>query len=207
MTWRQRLLDTITNPNIAYILMIVGFYGILYELYSPGTILPGVVGGISLILGFYAMQSLPVNYAGLALIVFSLILFLLEIKVQSFGLLTIGGVISLIIGSVMLYDNANMPYIRVSWEVILGVVLITVAFFVFAIGMAVKIHRKRATTGIQGMIGEIGVVFEDLDPEGKVRIHGEYWTATSDIKIEKGRKVEVIEYQDKGLVLKVKPIS
>jgi len=207
MTWRQRLLDTITNPNIAYILMIVGFYGILYELYSPGTILPGVVGGIALILGFYAMQSLPVNYAGLALIVFSIILFLLEIKVQSFGLLTIGGVISLIMGSVMLYDNANMPYIRVSWEVIVGVVVITVAFFVFAIGMAIKIHNKQATTGTEGMIGEVGVVYKDLDPEGKVQIHGEYWKAVSDSQIEKGSKVEVIEYQDKGLILKVKPIS
>ncbi len=207
MTWRQRLLDTLTDPNIAYILMIIGFYGILYELYSPGAILPGVVGGICLIMGFYAMQSLPVNYAGLALIVFSIVLFLLEVKIQSFGLLTIGGVISLIMGSVMLYDNENMPFIRVSWEVIVGVVLVTVAFFVFAIGMAVRTHRKQATTGKEGMIGEIGVVYKELDPDGTVVVHGEYWRAVSGAKIEAGRKVKVVAYEDKGLTLRVEPIS
>lgn len=207
MTWRQRLLDTLTDPNIAYILMIIGFYGILYELYSPGAILPGVVGGICLIMGFYAMQSLPVNYAGLALIIFSIVLFLLEVKIQSFGLLTIGGVISLIMGSVMLYDNENMPFIRVSWEVIVGVVLITVAFFVFAIGMAIRTHRKQATTGKEGMIGEIGVVYKELDPDGTVVVHGEYWRAVSGAKIEAGRKVKVVAYEDKGLTLRVEPIS
>jgi len=207
MTWRQRLLDTLTDPNIAYILMIIGFYGILYELYSPGAILPGVVGGICLIMGFYAMQSLPVNYAGLALIIFSIVLFLLEVKIQSFGLLTIGGVISLIMGSVMLYDNENMPFIRVSWEVIVGVVLVTVAFFVFAIGMAIRTHRKQATTGKEGIIGEIGVVYKELDPDGTVVVHGEYWRAVSGAKIEAGRKVKVVAYEDKGLTLKVEPIS
>lgn len=209
MTWRQRLLDTITNPNIAYILMIIGFYGILFELYNPGSILPGVVGGICLILGFYALQTLPVNYAGLALIVFSIILFLLEIKIQSFGLLSIGGVIALVMGSVMLYDNSRMPFIRVSWEVIMGVVIVTVLFFAFAIGLSIRTYRKQATTGKEGMIGEVGVVFKEIKPgsEGTVRLHGEFWKAISDQKIHKNKKVKVIEYDGKSLTLKVKAID
>jgi membrane-bound serine protease (ClpP class) len=209
MTWRQRLLDTITDPNIAYILMIIGFYGILFELYNPGSILPGVVGGISLILGFYALQTLPVNYAGLALIIFSIILFLLEIKIQSFGLLTIGGVISLVMGSVMLYDRGTMPFLRVSWEVILGVVIVTILFFGLAIGLAVRTYRTKATTGKEGMVGEVGIVFKEIEPggEGTVRLHGEFWKAISDEKIEKDKKVKVIEYDGKSLTLKVKAIS
>jgi membrane-bound serine protease (ClpP class) len=205
MSWRQRLLDTITNPNIAYILMMIGTLGILLELYNPGAILPGVAGGISLILALYSMQTLPVNYAGLLLIAFSIILFVLEIKIPSFGLLTIGGVIALVMGSVMLFDSP-FPFFRVAWEVILIVVIITVAFFVFAVGMTVRTHRKKPTTGQQGMIGEIGEVYRALNPEGTVKIHGEYWTALSDTPIEEGKKVEIIEYDGKHLTIKVKEI-
>jgi len=206
MSWRQRVLDTLTNPNIAYILMMIGIYGILFELYNPGSILPGVVGGICLILGLYALQTLPVNYAGLLLIVFAIILFLLEIKMPSYGLLSIGGVIALVMGSVMLFDTPDVPFLRVSWEVIITVAILSVLFFVFAIGMAIRTHRKKATTGKEGIIGEIGEVCKAIDPLGTVKIHGEYWKAVSDAPIEEGKQVEVVEYDDKRLRLKVKAI-
>ena len=205
MTWRQRLLDVITNPNIAYILMLIGIYGILFELYNPGSILPGVVGGICLILGLYSLQTLPVNYAGLLLIVFAVILFLLEIKIPSYGLLTIGGIAALVMGSIMLFET-SMPFLRVSWEVILTMVLLSILFFVFAIGMAIRTQRTKPTTGQQGMIGETGQVTKRIDPVGTVKVHGEYWTATADAPIKAGKQVQVIAYDSKHLKLKVKEI-
>ena len=204
MNWRQRLLDTVTNPNIAYILMMLGMLGLTLELYNPGSILPGVIGGISLILGLYAMQTLSVNYAGILLIIFAIVLFLLEIKIPSFGVLSIGGVISLIAGSVMLFDT-HLPFLKLSWQVIFGVVLITSLFFIFAVGMIMRTHRKKATTGRSGMLGEKGLVFTALNPEGKVKIHGEFWKALSDKPIKKGQRVEVLEVDQESLTLKVKP--
>ncbi|WP_457565494.1 NfeD family protein [Caldithrix abyssi] len=206
MNWRQRLLDIISNPNVAYILLMLGIYGILFELYSPGAILPGVVGGICLILGLYALQTLPVNYAGFLLIIFAVILFLLEIKIPSYGLLTIGGIISLIMGSVMLFESP-LPFLRVSWQVITFVVTLSVLFFVFAIGMAIRTHRKKPTTGDAGLIGEIGEVYKPLNPEGTIKVHGEYWKAVSDEPCKKGQKVEVVEFNRNTLVLKVKPVK
>lgn len=205
MNWRQKLLDTITNPNIAYILMMLGFYGILFELYNPGSILPGVVGGICLIMGLYALQTLPVNYAGLLLIIFAIVLFLLEIKIPSYGLLTIGGVTSLIMGSIMLFDSP-LPFLQVSWEVILTVVLMSIIFFVFAIGMAVRTHRKKPATGKEGMIGEIGEAFTAINPEGKIKLHGEFWKAMSDQPIKKGQKVQVTKYDGVTLQVHVKAL-
>ena len=129
MNWRQQLLDTVTNPNIAYILMMIGMAGIMLEIYNPGSILPGIVGGVSLIVALYAMQTLPVNYAGLLLIIFAIVLFLLEIKIPSFGLLTIGGIISMVVGSIMLFDS-EMPFLRIAWQVIAVVVSLTALFFI-----------------------------------------------------------------------------
>ncbi|MEJ2542661.1 MAG: nodulation protein NfeD [Calditrichaceae bacterium] len=205
MSWRQRLLDTIINPNIAYILMMIGMAGIMLEIYNPGSILPGIVGGVSLIVALYAMQTLPVNYAGLLLIIFAIVLFLLEIKIPSFGLLTIGGIISMVIGSIMLFDT-DLPYLQIAWEVIAIVVTLTTLFFIFAIGMAVRTHRKKPTTGQQGMVGEVGEVYKKLDPNGTVIIHGEYWKAFSDSNINKGQTVKVIECDDKHLTIKVEAI-
>ena len=206
MSWRQRILDTLSNPNIAYILLMLGIYGLLFELYNPGTILPGVVGGISLIIGLYALQTLPVNYAGVLLILFAVILFLLEIKIPSFGLLTIGGVISLVMGSVMLFDSP-LPFLRLSWQVITFVVLLSVLFFVFVIGMAIKTYRKKPTTGLVGMIGEEGEVFKALNPEGTVKIHGEFWKAVSEVPCKKGQRVKVVGADKETLKLKVVPIE
>jgi membrane-bound serine protease (ClpP class) len=190
MSWRYRLLDIISNPTIAYILLMLGIYGIFFELSSPGAILPGVVGGIFLILAFYALQMLPINYAGLALILFGIILFIAEIKVMSHGLLTIGGVISLFIGSMMLIETST-DYMRISLSVIISAVLVSAGFFAFAITKAIRARLKKPTTGMEGLIGEIGVAATSIAPEGKISIHGEFWNALSDQNIEMGEKIQV----------------
>jgi len=204
MSWRDRLLDIISNPTIAYILLMLGIYGIFFELSSPGAILPGVVGGIFLILAFYALQMLPVNYAGLALILFAIILFIAEIKVVSHGLLAVGGVISLLLGSMMLFQSP-VEYMRVSLSVIIPAVVVSAAFFIFAVTKAINARLKKPTTGMEGLIGEVGIVSTPITPEGKVSIHGEFWNATSDQSIEKGEKVQVIGVVN--LELKVKKIE
>jgi len=204
MSWREKLLDIISHPQIAYYLLMLGGMGIFFELSNPGTILPGVVGGIFLILAFYALQVLPVNYAGLALILFAIILFIAEIKVVSHGLLAVGGVISLFLGSIMLFQSPD-EYMRLSLSVIIPAVLVTSAFFIFAATMAIQARLRRPTTGMEGLIGEVGIVSVPISPEGKVSIHGEFWNATGDQNIEKGEKVQVIGVDH--LKLKVKKIE
>jgi membrane-bound serine protease (ClpP class) len=203
MSWRYRLLDIIANPSIAYILLMLGIYGIFFELQSPGAILPGVVGGIFLILAFYALHMLPINYAGLALIFFGILLFIAEIKVVSHGLLTIGGVISLLLGSMMLIET-TADYMRISLSVIIPAVLVSAGFFTFAITKAIGARLKKPTTGMEGLIGEVGIATTPIAPEGKISIHGEFWNVISDQNIEKGEKVQVIGV--KNLRLKVKRI-
>jgi len=204
MSWRDRLLDIISNPTIAYILLMLGIYGVFFELSSPGAILPGVVGGIFLILAFYALQMLPVNYAGLALIFFGIILFIAEIKVVSHGLLAVGGVISLFLGSMMLFQNP-VEYMRVSLSVIIPAVVVSAAFFMFAVTKAIEARLKKPTTGMEGLLGEIGVATTTISPEGKVSIHGEFWDVISDQNIERGEKVQVVGVMN--LKLKVKKIE
>jgi len=193
MGFKLRILDLLSDPNIAYLLLMIGFYGILFELYNPGAIFPGVLGVISLLLAFYALHTLPVNYAGLALIIFGIVLFILELKITSHGILTVGGVLSLLLGSLMLINiQTPMEVVSISLSVIIPVVLFTAAFFAFAFGMAIRAHRKRPTTGIEGMIGERGVALSRLDPDGQVRVRGEIWTAKSSGEaIETGSEVEV----------------
>ncbi|MBI5020208.1 MAG: nodulation protein NfeD [Ignavibacteriales bacterium] len=206
-SFQQKILDILSDPNIAYILMMLGFYGLLFELYNPGSILPGIVGFICIVLAFYSMHTLPINYAGLALILFAIVLFLLEIKVVSHGLLTIGGIVSLSLGSIMLFQTSSfIEVIFVSWEIILITILLTVAFFVFAIGMGIKAQKRKTTTGMEGLIGEVGEVFSDLQPEGLVKVHGEIWKAISRAEfINQGSKVRVEEIEN--LKLKVRKID
>jgi len=204
MSWRYRFLDIISNPSIAYILLMLGIYGIFFELSNPGAILPGVVGGIFLILAFYALQMLPINFAGLALILFAMILFIAEIKVVSHGLLAVAGVISLFLGSLMLIDSPT-EYMRISLSVIIPAVLVSAAFFIFAVTKAISARLTKPTTGKEGIIGETGTVVISLAPEGKVSIHGEYWNAMADQPVEKGEKVQVIGATN--LILKVKKIE
>jgi membrane-bound serine protease (ClpP class) len=180
MGWKFKILDVLSDPNIAYIFFMLGLYGLLFELYNPGAILPGVVGVIALILAFYSLHTLPVNYAGLALIIFGIVLFILELKIVSHGLLGAGGVVALLLGSIMLINpESSLEFISISWSVILTSVLVTALFFFFAIGMGIKAQRAKPVTGVEGIIGEIGEALTDLAPEGQVRVHGEIWNATS----------------------------
>jgi membrane-bound serine protease (ClpP class) len=191
MGTRQRILSALSDPNIAYILLLVGLAGLYFEFSNPGAILPGVIGGISLIMAFFAMQTLPVNYAGIALILFAIILFIAEIKVISHGILTIGGIVSLVIGSLMLFQAPD-PSLRVSWGVMIPAVTVTSLFFIAVIALAVKSQLKPKTGGQEGMVGQEGMAVTDVAAEGKVLVHGEYWTAVSEQPISKGTKVRIV---------------
>jgi membrane-bound serine protease (ClpP class) len=197
----EKILNVISDPNVAYMLMMLGFFGLFFELSSPGVIVPGVIGGISLILAFFAMQTLPVNYAGVLLILLALVLFIAEIKVVSHGILTIGGVISMILGSLLLFES-SAPYPRVSWQIILVTVLMTASFFVFAASRAYRAHRQKPVSGREGLVGEEGVAETDISPEGKVFVWGEYWDATASERVLKGEKVEVTAVVGMRLVVR-----
>lgn len=202
----EKILDTLSDPNIAYILLLLGLYGILFELYNPGAILPGIVGVICLILAFYSMHTLPINYAGVALIIFAVILFLLEIKIVSHGALAIGGIISLLLGSIMMVrTDSSLEFVRISWSAIISSVVVTTLFFLFVLGLGLKAQRLKPVTGIEGMVGEVGESLETLNPTGTVRVHGEIWNAESIAeKINQGEKVRVVEV--KSLKLRVEPV-
>ncbi len=205
MTFKEKFLDTLSDPNIAYILMMLGIYGLFFELYNPGSIFPGVVGGICLILAFYSLNTLPVNYAGIALIFFGIVLFVLEIKVVSHGVLSIGGVVSLFLGSLMLFQTpTGVEFFEVSLSVILSVTLCTAAFFLFIVGKGVAIMKRKPTTGYEGLIGETGVVIDTCNPIGRITVHGEYWKARAAGKmIEQGTQVAVVAVKD--MVVTVEP--
>jgi membrane-bound serine protease (ClpP class) len=200
MNWKDKFLDAISHPQIAYLLFLLGMMGIYFEISNPGAILPGVIGGISIILAFFALQVLPVNYAGLALMILGVILFIAEIKVTSYGLLSVAGIISLLLGSMMLIENPT-EYLKLSWQVIIPAVAASAGFFIFAVTMAIRTRLKRPTTGIEGLVGRIGVAESDFRPEGRVAVYGEIWTAESEDKIKKGDKVEVAKVDKLRLVV------
>ncbi|MBN2265527.1 MAG: nodulation protein NfeD [Candidatus Aminicenantes bacterium] len=201
MTARQRFLLTIANPNLAYILLMIGFLGLYFEFSHPGAILPGVLGGISLLLAIFAFQILPINYVGLGLILLALILFILEIKVQSFGMLAVGGIAAMIIGSLMLIKSP-ISELRPSLGFILPVVLGVAALVLFLLTLVVKAHARRSSTGREGMVGEIGTARTDLSPAGRVFVHGELWVAESAEPIRAGERVKVLEVLE-GLKIRV----
>ena len=207
MSFAQKILGLLSDPNIAYILFMLGIYGLFFELYNPGAIFPGVVGGICLILAFYSMHTLPINYAGLALIIFGIILFVLEIKIVSHGLLTIGGLVSLFLGSMMLIkENAFNQAMEISMELIILIVVLTAVFFLFAISMGIKAQRKKPTTGEEGLIGETATAITNLNPFGEVSVHGEIWKAESlGGNINEGEKIKVTGIEN--LLLKVEKID
>jgi membrane-bound serine protease (ClpP class) len=194
---RDRILRTVSDPNIAYILMMIGLAGLYFELSHPGVIFPGVIGAISLILAFYSFQTLPVNYAGLLLIALAIIFFIAEIKITSYGALSLGGLVSLTLGSIMLFDD-----LRVSLKLMAPTVVLVGGFFVVVSTLAFRAYRTQPKSGMDGLIGEIGLVKKDIDPEGLIFVHGEYWRAIAEEKIEADEKVEV-EGAD-GLILRVK---
>ncbi|MFC2167839.1 nodulation protein NfeD [Acidobacteriota bacterium] len=204
MSGRQRFLITISNPNLAYILLMIGLLGLYFEFSNPGAILPGVLGGICLLLAIFSFQILPINYVGLTLIVLSIGLFILEIKIQSYGILSLGGIAAMIIGSIMLI-NAPIPELRPSLKFIIPMALGLSLIFVFLIVLAIRAHAQKASTGKEGLSGEVGVAQTDLSPEGKVFVHGEIWQAEAVEDLPVGTRVKVIEVLE-NLKIKVKKI-
>lgn len=205
MNWREKFLGTISDPNITYILMMIGVFGIMFELFNPGAILPGVVGAISLILAFYSFQTLPINYAGLALIILAIILFIAEIKIMSHGLLAIGGIISLFLGSVMLISSP-FEIASISLSVIITTVIVAAVFFLGIIGLGLRAQQRKSATGVEGMIGEEGSVISEIKPGevGQVHVHGEIWKATANEALKVGEKIEVESFSNWILKVKLK---
>jgi membrane-bound serine protease (ClpP class) len=197
----QRFLSALAHPNIAYLLMTIGGLGLYFELSNPGAIFPGVIGAICLILAFFALSVLPVNYAGIGLILLALILFVAEIKVTSYGLLTVAGVACLILGSTMLFKNVD-PAIRVSMDIILSVAAVALVVVGFLAFMVVRIHGNRVTTGAEGLLNQRGVARSALDPRGRVFVHGEIWNAVADGAVEAGAPIEVVAVD--GMTLRVR---
>jgi membrane-bound serine protease (ClpP class) len=207
MTTPQRILSVISNPNIAYILMTLGVLGLYFELSNPGAVFPGVVGIICLILAFFALQVLPVNYAGLLLILVGIGLLIAEAFTPTFGALGLGGVIAVVLGSLILFEKQSLPTpaLHLSWAVILPVTLTLVIMFGFIARLVVKAHLRKPFTGDVGLVGKIGTAETDIDGKGKVFVHGEFWDVRSQNKIAKGEAIRVTAVHD--LTLDVESVS
>ncbi len=204
MNLREKVLKIITDPTIAYLLLLLGLAGLYFEFSTPGAILPGVLGGIALILALYAFQQLPINYAGVLLILLAIVMFIAEIKVISHGVLTAGGIAAMILGSMMLIDSPA-PYMRISLGAIVGTAAGTAAFFLFVVGAGVKALRTKTVTGMEGLIGEVGVVRARLEPRGQIFLRGELWNAEGEGEVELGESVRVTGVD--GLTLRVAPVQ
>ena len=200
--WRNRLLAAITNPNVAYLLLIVGLYGLLLEGYNPGALVPGIVGAISLLLAAYALQMLPISYVGLALILLGIALIVAETFVPSFGALGLGGIVALTIGSIMLLDT-DVPGFGISKSLIGAIAVVAGGTLFATLAFALKTRRNPVVTGRERMIGRSGVAVEDFDGTGRVRLDGELWNATSAVPVRTGQPVTVIAID--GLWLTVSP--
>ena len=199
---RERFLHAIDNPNITYILMLLAIYGLIFELSNPGAILPGVVGGISLIMALFSFAVLPVNMTGIFLIVFAIALFLIDLHVPTHGILTVGGVISFAMGSLILFESQS-PEFQISAALVITMALLTGAFFVFAIGAGIRAQKNRIVTGREGMIGQIGEARTKIDPKGKVFAEGTWWNAiTNDEPIDQGEMVRIVGMEKLTLIVK-----
>ena len=201
MGFRDIILKALANPNIAYILFMAGLAGLYFEFSNPGAIFPGVIGGISIILAMYSMQSLSANYAGVLMILLAVVLFILELKIVSFGLLALGGIVALTLGSLMLFDS-SVPAMRVSLSVIVPTVVLVSSIFLLAIWLVVKAQRSRPTTGNEGLLDLGGEALTDIAEQGRVFVHGEYWNARSDSPISKGARIRVVRVD--GMLLTVR---
>ncbi len=204
MTKRQRFLSLLADPNITFILVGLGMLGLMVELYNPGLILPGVIGVVCLALFFLSVQVIPVNVAGLVLIALAVLLFVLELKIHSYGLLTIGGILSLALGATMLID-APIPEMRIAFRVIATIVTLIGLTMATLLYMVISLHRTKPVTGAQGLLQEIGTAQTDINPEGQIYIHGEIWRAVSPQPISKGEKVRIRSVD--GLTLRVEKFS
>jgi len=203
-TWLYRVLGAITNPNIAYILLMIGLAGLYFELSQPGAILPGVIGGIALILALYALQSLSVNYAGVLLILLAIIFFILELKIASYGMLSFAGVVALVLGSLMLFPSRGFGS-QLSMSVFIPTIITVSAFFIIVTSLAFRAQMRKPQTGAEALEGALGEVKKDLNPEGKVFVAGELWNAEAEENIPTGETVQVVSVEN--LKLKVKRIG
>ncbi len=200
--WRSRLLAVIGDPGIAYILMLLGIYGLIYEFSNPGMLFPGVVGGICLLLAMFALQVMPINYVGLALIILGIVMMISEAFIPSFGALGGGGIIAFVIGSVMLIDT-DVPGYGIPWALIVPVAVTSGLFSFFVVGMAVKARARPVVTGAEQMIGATGEILEDMEHEGWAHVHGEQWRVRSNVPLKRGERVRVRARHD--LTLDVEP--
>jgi membrane-bound serine protease (ClpP class) len=199
---RTKILKTISDPNIAYILLMIGLAGLYFELANPGAVFPGVIGAIALVLAFFSMQTLPVNYAGLLLIGLSIVFFIIEMKMTSYGLLSFAGVLCLLLGTLMMFEGED-PAQRLSWQVLIPTLGVVSGFFILVAGLVFRARLRQPKTGAMGLLGETGVVKKALAPEGKVFVHGELWQAMAKEPIAEGAKVRVLKVT--GLVIEVEP--
>ncbi|MDH3514369.1 MAG: nodulation protein NfeD [Gammaproteobacteria bacterium] len=200
--WRNRLLAVISDPNVAYILMLLGIYGLFFELWNPGYVLPGVVGGICLLLALYAFQVLPINFAGLGLIILGIAFMVAEAFMPSFGALGIGGVIAFVVGSIILMDTDVEGY-TIAWPLIAAVAVLSAVFFFAVVVLALKARKRDVVSGREEMIGAIGEALENFKEAGRVRVHSEEWQAQSNVALKRGQKVKVVALE--GLLLQVEP--
>jgi membrane-bound serine protease (ClpP class) len=204
MDWRTRLLNVLTNPNIAYILLLIGIYGLILEFFNPGSVAPGTIGGICLILGLYAMQLLPINYAGVALIVLGVALMVAEAYQPSFGVLGIGGTVAFVIGSVILLDT-EAPGFGIDLSVIITFTVLSALVFIFVIGMAIRSRHRPVVSGMEQLLNAVAVAMMDFDHKGQVKVHSEIWQAVSDTPVHAGQQLKVTGIQ--GLILQVQPLE
>ncbi len=207
MPLRYRILDVISDPNIAYLLLIIGFYGIMFEMYNTGAIFPGIAGAICIILAFYAMNTLPVNYTGILLILVAIVMFVLEIKIVSHGALTIGGIVALALGSIMLYDS-DLPYLRVSWPLVATVVITTTLFFSFVIGIGLRAQRLKPAIGQETLQDSEGFALGHFENgQGQIQYEGEIWQARSDQEIKENDPVKILQIDGLELIVVKKEMT
>jgi membrane-bound serine protease (ClpP class) len=205
MGWRQKILNAVSHPNVAYLLMMLGILGIFFEISQPGVILPGAIGAIALLLAFFGLQTLPVNYVGFLLILLGIILFILEVFVTSYGMLSIGGLVALTMGSLMLIDT-SVPYLQISRVVIFATVAVCGGFVATVLFFVVRTQRTHFVSGVEGMVGELGQAVTDIHQQGKVFVHGEYWDAFSTDPIAFGETVEVVRIAE-NMRMEVKKVE
>ena len=205
MTWRQEIFNTLSDPNIAYMLLMLGILGIFFEISQPGVILPGAIGALALLLAFLGFQTLPVNYIGVLLILLAIVLFILEVKVVSYGMLTIGGLIALAFGSLIMIDSPA-PYLQISRTVIATTVAVSGGFISLVLFYVVRVQKTRFVSGLEGMIGEHGQAVTDINPRGRVYVHGEYWDARAEREIAAGSEIEIV-HSEANLKLLVRAVE
>ena len=205
MDWRTRVLAVITNPTVAYLLILVGVYALIFEFMSPGLILPGVVGAIALLLALYALHLLPVNYAGLALMLLGIAFMIAEVFLPSFGAIGVGGIVAFVLGSLLLIEDTELPGFEIPYELIGGVTAASAGFLILVVGMLVKSRRRAVVSGREEMLGATGEALGDFDAEGWARVHGEQWKVRTSRPVRRGQKLRVTGMQ--GLVLSVEPAA